>query len=53
MSYKGLILFTFSILVFNIGLSLNNVDKDVIMYSVMGISIIFGPWFISGRIFNE
>lgn len=51
-SLKGLFLFSFSICMFNIGLSLHNVDKDVIMIVSVILGIFVGPYFISGRIFE-
>jgi len=52
MTAKGLILFVFSLLLFNIGLSLHSVDKDVILWSSVLISLLIGPYVMSGQIFK-
>lgn len=52
MSFKGFFLFGFSLAMFNIGLSLNNVDKNIIMIFSLGLSVLVGPYFISGKIFE-
>lgn len=52
LSTKGLFLFIFSMIMFNIGLSLHNVDKDVIMVVSMLLGLFAGPYFISGKIFE-
>ena len=51
-SLKGLFLFSFSVCMFNIGLSLHNVPKDAIMTVSIFLGIFVGPYFISGKIFE-
>jgi ABC-type multidrug transport system permease subunit len=51
-SAKGLFLFAFSIAMFNIGLTLNSVDKDTVTVVSILLGIFVGPYFISGKIFE-
>lgn len=52
-SFKGFFLFAFSLMMFNIGLSLNGLDKNIIMIASLVISVLAGPYFISGKIFEN
>ena len=51
-SPRGIFLFIFSLLLFNIGLILNGVDKDIVTIFSIGISVLLGPYFITGKIFE-
>jgi len=52
LSFKGFFIFAFSLMMFNIGLVLNGVDKNVVHVCSLLLSIFAGPYFISGKIFE-
>ena len=51
-SLKGFFLFAFSLMIFNIGLALNNVDQDIITICSFILSVTVGTYFMTGKIFE-
>jgi hypothetical protein len=52
MSLKGLVWYCIPMLLANIGMSINGVDKNAIMVFNIAMGIAVGPWFLTGRIFD-
>jgi len=51
-SLKGLIYYIIPMLLANILMSINFVDKNVILVFNIVMGVIVAPWFLTGRIFD-